>query len=222
VARRSSRSGSGKAWLVLLTLLLLAAAGGTGWWWFYARQAPHRGPDATAHATPTPLPPPSLAPQVVEQVATPESTLAPVASPTALVAVPATPALATPALATPTARAAAPPTPPTGEPRTLLSAGRFADAARAYAARAQAVRSRFTVQILVACSDETIQKALQSVPSEELYIIPVILKGRSCYRLCWGSYASAPLAEDAQRRLPEYFRQGGALPRVVPVAAILP
>lgn len=104
----------------------------------------------------------------------------------------------------------------------MLRAGRFGDAARSFATQARAARNRFTVQILVACADETVQKALQSVPSDELYIVPVTLKGRSCYRLCWGIYDTAALAEDGVQRVPDYFRQGGAAPRAVPIATILP
>ncbi len=78
------------------------------------------------------------------------------------------------------------------------------------------------MQLLVACSEETIQKAVAAVPADELLILPVSYKGRSCYRVCWGLYASEEQAAAAGRSLPEYFRRGGAIPKVSPVASLLP
>jgi hypothetical protein len=89
-------------------------------------------------------------------------------------------------------------------------------------ARLRGLGSRHTVQILVACSEETIQKALASVPSTELFIVPVRHRGRDCHRLCWGIYDTPEAAALADRQLPSYFRQGGAVPRVVTVVSILP
>jgi hypothetical protein len=78
------------------------------------------------------------------------------------------------------------------------------------------------VQILVACSEETVHKAVANVSSAELFIVPVKHRGRDCYRVCWGVYDTPAAAAEADRRLPPYFRQGGAHPRVVLVAAVLP
>jgi septal ring-binding cell division protein DamX len=106
--------------------------------------------------------------------------------------------------------------------RALLRERRYVDAGRAFAAEARTQRSRYTIQVLVACSDETLDKTLQGVGGEEWFIVPVLFKGRACHRLCWGTYSTPSAAEDAQSRLPEYFRSGGAVPRVVPLATILP
>ena len=107
--------------------------------------------------------------------------------------------------------------------RGLLERGDLAQAARGFAANVRAAPGRtFSVQILVACSDETVQKAVQNVPAPELYILPVNFKGRSCYRVCWGIYDSETGAESATRSVPDYFRKGGAAPKVVPTAGILP
>ena len=70
---------------------------------------------------------------------------------------------------------------------------------------------RFSLQVLVACAPENVQKAVTAVPAEELFILPVNVKGRACYRLCWGVYDSRPAAEAALSGLPSYFRQGGAV-----------
>jgi hypothetical protein len=74
----------------------------------------------------------------------------------------------------------------------------------------------------VACDPENVQKAVSAVPSEQLFLLPVNVKGRACYRLCWGVYDSRAAAEAALPGLPSYFRQGGAAPRLSPLAELLP
>lgn len=107
--------------------------------------------------------------------------------------------------------------------RGLLERGDLVQAARGFAANVKAAPGRaFSVQILVACSDETVQKAVQNVPDPEMYILPVNFKGRSCYRVCWGIYDSEAKAESATRSVPDYFRKGGASPKVVPTSNLLP
>jgi hypothetical protein len=44
---------------------------------------------------------------------------------------------------------------------------------------------------------ETLRKLEHVVPADELYILPVSYKGRSCYRLCWGVYRNEPEAASA-------------------------
>jgi septal ring-binding cell division protein DamX len=112
---------------------------------------------------------------------------------------------------------------PAGDPHALLAQGALPEAARAFAAQiAPMARGRFTVQVLVACAPETVQKAVSAVPSQELLVLPVDLKGRACYRLGWGIHDSRPAAEAALRSLPSYFRQGGLSPRVSPLVELLP
>jgi septal ring-binding cell division protein DamX len=97
------------------------------------------------------------------------------------------------------------------------------EAARAFASSlAPEARGRFSLQVLVACAPENVQKAVSAVPADELFILPVNVKGRSCYRLCWGVYDGRPAAEAALGGLPSYFRQGGATPRPSPLVDLLP
>jgi hypothetical protein len=174
--------------------------------------------------------------------ATPARTPAPVAAPTASASVspdrPTTPAPTPTAGASPAAPVTTMPSPPprvtpvpapTASPRpaatadahSLLQNGSYSEAAQAFASGLKISGARFSIQILVACSTETIQKANQSVPGDELYILPVSYKGRNCYRICWGSYPTEEAAAAALRALPEYFRRGGATPKVVPTAGML-
>jgi hypothetical protein len=76
--------------------------------------------------------------------------------------------------------------------------------------------------LLVACSEETLQKASQAVNAQELFILPVEYRGRSCYRVLWGVYDSEASARLATGTVPDYFRRGGATPKAVATATIVP
>ena len=69
-------------------------------------------------------------------------------------------------------------------------------------------RGRFSLQVLVACAPENVQKAVSAVPAQELFILPVNVKGRACYRLCWGVYDGRPAAEAALASLPVVLPAG--------------
>jgi len=174
-------------------------------------------PTPAASVTPTTgsalTPPPAAAP-----VPAPGATPTPTASPALTAIAKATPAPASPG-------AAAKPGPPGSavDARALMRQGALSDAARAFAASlTPGARSRFSLQVLVACAPENVQKAIAAVPRDELFIVPVSVKGKECYRVCWGEYESRPAAEAALRTLPAYFRQGGAAPRLAPLAELLP
>jgi hypothetical protein len=79
----------------------------------------------------------------------------------------------------------------------------------------------FTIQLLVACSNETVDKAVQAAGGAELFIVPVSYRGRDCLRLCWGLYDDERRASSALRSMPDYFVKGGARPRVVPASELL-
>jgi septal ring-binding cell division protein DamX len=103
-----------------------------------------------------------------------------------------------------------------------LRKGEFGTAAQGFLSEVKRAGPRFSVQVLVACSTDTIQKAIDRAPSDELFILPVNYHGKSCYRMCWGLYDSADRATAAMQSMPAYFRQGGATPKVSPAAALLP
>jgi len=197
-----------------LGLVGLAVAAGAGYYFLVLRPAQAApvvvGPRATpaSVATPTTMP---AAPNP-----SPEATLPPATA--------AAPPSTAPPVPPPTTPPRAEATPPGGgDALGLLRSGAFADAASGFAADLRGkARGRYSVQLLVACSEETIQKAVAAVPADELFILPVNYKGRSCYRVCWGLYASEEQAATAGRSLPEYFRRGGATPKVSPVASLLP
>jgi hypothetical protein len=124
---------------------------------------------------------------------------------------------------TPPSPAAARPEPGAAlaEARALLHNGSYAEAARRFEGAVH-TGANHTILILVACSTETIQKATEAVPAQELFILPTSYKGKSCYRMCWGLYDSEERAASALRSLPDYFRNGGARPKVSTLSSLLP
>ena len=211
--------------------LALGAAGlvvvaGAGYYFLVLRPAQAA---EVARASPATQPPPSIAPAGApvegagSSAAPGPSATPPLAATLAPVTVAPRPSATPPPPPITTARASAPPAASGGDARGLLRAGGYAGAARAFAAELQkGARGKHTVQLLVACSEETVQKAVAAVPADDLFILPVNYKGRACYRLCWGVYRSEPEAASAEGSLPDYFRRGGATPKVSPLADLLP
>jgi septal ring-binding cell division protein DamX len=235
--RRVPDSRRGPMLLMLAAVLLAVAAGG----WFYRNRLPGRlGRLASATADPTPPAAKPLPTTLSPVVTLPAAEASPAATPIAPVAVPATlrpaPASMAPAATLPppttttTLRPAPAATPrptvaaaPAGDARALLRGARYPEAARAFAASVRgAGKGAAVVQLLIACSTETIQKAVDNASAPELLILPVNFKGRECYRLCWGLYSSESRASSAVRTVPEYFRNGGATPKVLGVSEVAP
>ncbi len=88
---------------------------------------------------------------------------------------------------------------------TLPAAPMSALAAEDLKARASADASRlardgkkYTVQLLVACRPETARRALKKAgQGNRLYLLSFPERGESCYRVCWGVYATAKDARSA-------------------------
>jgi hypothetical protein len=225
--RAPARTASaGRFRVPLIAIIVSSLLLGTVAAWYFLLRSPE-SPGDVASATPAPAiepeaptPAPTGVP-TVEPTAPPAPRAAPTATP-APVATPLPTPTPTPRPA-PTPRATAAGPPPAAEARSLLAQGALADAARAFAASmAPDARGRFSFQVLVACDPVNVQKAVNAVPAEELFILPVNVKGRACYRLCWGVYDGRPAAEAGLSGLPSYFRQGGAVPRLSPLAELLP
>jgi len=226
-AERGQGQGKGRRLVLLLAAAVVFLLGGG---LVLARW--YRGLEQTTRASrsvATPEPRPS-------QPASSPSPVAASASPTLPPATdrPSSPAVAVPSPALPSPKEPSPRplaspkvTPPATRPtladaRDLMKKGQFSEAAQGFAGQMSRSEGTFSVQLLVACSDETVQKAVDHVPSPELFIVPVNYKGKNCYRLCWGMYPSETQAASAVRTVPEYFRKGGANPKVVPTSAFLP
>ena len=142
-------------------------------------------------------------------------------------AAPATPAPDASA-ALPQVEAAAPPaaTPP---PAAAMTAPLAADPALAALAgraaedltRIGRARGSWTAQLVVACKPETVDRLVRkSGGASKLYVLPADVHGAACFRVCWGSYASASEAASA-KDLPAPLR-GAEGVRAVLVAKVLP
>jgi septal ring-binding cell division protein DamX len=234
--RRPARSQGSPVVLIALAAGAIALVAGGSWYYLNQVQvtpvarAPVSPPPSPIAATPTPQSSP--APVASAETASPTPTVPSVgATPPPASALPQS----TPApQSTPTPRATPTPKPlptpavtpldngPVTEARSLMRQGSFGPAAKGFAANVKAASgSPFTIQLLVACSNETVQKALERVTADDLYILPVSYKGKSCNRICWGLYRDETGADSAVASLPEYFRQNGATPKVVRTTTLL-
>lgn len=238
--RPPRRSGGGlRLPLIVAALLLVVAGGGAAWHYLglgapgaNAVVSPPTGPAVTPPTRQPPVPSPESAATIepsLEPEQVPPSMAPPATSDPPAAAQTPRPAVTAPRIV-PSAGPAATPTTPmaAGTPtmataRTLLRQGRLSEAANGFVTNLrQTPAGSFSIQLLVACSSDTVEKALANVAAPDLYILPVNYKGRPCYRVCWGLFESEMRADSAVHALPEYFRKGGASPRVVPTSGLLP
>jgi septal ring-binding cell division protein DamX len=225
--------------VILIALAAGAIALVAGGSWYYLNQVQATPVKRATVTPPSPSPVAATAlpvqPSPIPSASADPASPSPGAQPSAAPAVAATPPPASPLpQATPTPRPTPPPKPvatpavtaldngPVTEARSLMRKGSFGAAAKGFAANVKAATaSPFTIQLLVACSNETVQKALERVTADDLYILPVSYKGKSCNRICFGLYADEARADSAIASLPEYFRQNGATPKVVKTTTLL-
>jgi septal ring-binding cell division protein DamX len=214
---------------------LLAAAGllAAVWWWMSgsepppppakppARQAaPPSAPSTApvtlaAPATPSPEPPrtvPSTAPAAPG--APPVTGVPPTRAATA--AAPAQPDAAKP----PPARAAQPSAEILGSDRYrtafgVYKAGDLDGAAAMWEAQLAEHRKAYTLQLMTACSSETVRDAQRALSTQQLYLVAMKVKGRNCFRVCIGTFDSREAAGRALAALPSTYRSAGASVRSV-------
>jgi hypothetical protein len=101
--------------------------------------------------------------------------------------------------------------------RAELDAGSYAAAAKGWA---QVFRSgpapAFTLQIAIACQEETLRKAAhRTAGSDQFFVLPFALQGKVCYRLCWGNFPTLEAAQSARSSIPPSFIEEGGHPIVV-------
>jgi septal ring-binding cell division protein DamX len=225
ISRPSRRQRSFPVVPVALAAALVVGSGAAAWY-FYGRP-PQAAPSPKPLARPTPrsvVPTATAAaasPAPVQTTPSPEAASATAPPPTAAPATP--PPTAPPVVAVTPTPAPAPAAGGMAEASQLLERRDYPGAARAFVASIRTTpQARYSVQLLVACADETVDKALANASAPELFILPVSYKGRSCYRLCWGLYDSEARADTALSSVPAYFREGGAKPKVAATSVLLP
>jgi len=240
--RKRHQRDNRKLFVGLGTGVLVLGVLAGGWIWSnWANGAPRKaaanppvGPSATPAVSPAAASPALTSAASASPQTAPSSTPTPAAASGKPAAPSPSPSAAPATVATaPTPKPApetAPPKPepttapkPTGlgEARSLLRKGQFDEAARQFQSHLKASKASHSVQILLACSTDTLRKAVSAVQADDLYVLPVHYKGKDCYRLGWGFYESEAKANAGARGVPDYFRQGGARPKVVPLAELL-
>ncbi len=77
---------------------------------------------------------------------------------------------------------------------------------------------RYAVQLELACETPTLEKAWSwDRPPGTMWLLTTTYRGRTCFRVMWGRFASLPEARDAKARVPEFFTEPGNRPAVVSV-----
>jgi hypothetical protein len=103
-------------------------------------------------------------------------------------------------------------------------AGDFSGAAKLWRPRwTDARQGSFTLQVLMACESATLRRMRDQVSaSERLFLAPVQVKERSCYKVLWGTYPGRAQAEAAIPTVPAFFTSGGDRPWPVPLSTLEP
>ena len=203
-AKAKSRSG---LLIALLAVVLLAGAAYGGWMWWQSRET-GRG-DEVAHA---PSPPATTsAPAATE-------TDAPAPQPTdtgTIVEIPTTGSATSSALATkpPVTATVAPPATQPAEVASTPQRARYLDMAQRAAANPQ---GNFAIQLAIVCQESNVDKAMRA-GGEQVWLLPISVRGQACFRLMYGHYQSREAATAAvASELPRVLREDGAVPVPIP------
>jgi septal ring-binding cell division protein DamX len=121
------------------------------------------------------------------------------------------------------------PAPPSPAPEPPLSPalrdvkdGNVANAATFWKHELQQHKSRFTIQLVIACESKTVLDAFETLQySSDAAVVPLKFQGRSCYRVVYGIYPSKDAADRAASDLPAVFLRQTSPASSVPVSKIL-
>lgn len=80
-------------------------------------------------------------------------------------------------------------------------------------------QSHYTVQILIACQEETIKKLKKQYPSFDFWFIPITFQGKPCYKLFYESFKNKEEAQKAKDSLPKEILKDK--PQLVPISSAL-
>lgn len=222
--------------VIAVVLLGVVAAG--GWMAYKAQSRPEPPPLVVATPSPSPLPslaaveggaPPAVLPSPAPSAPAVKAVITPIPAtmPAPRAAEKATPSPAPKSTPAPAPAVAVQATPaaaavrPSGGGYEALKAGRLAEAAAGFESLAQARSADFSVQLLVACSPQTIEKAIQNDSSTDLFILPATIAGKPCHRLMRGFFKTNAEATQAVASLPGYYVAEGAKPKAVLVKSVL-
>jgi hypothetical protein len=166
-------------------------------------------PSPSPQASPTAIPVPTPVPTAVAKAAPGKPAPKPTAAPP------------TKAPATATRKTTAPKAPaPTPVP-VAVGADRKAWLDRAEASRrrlASEPGTRYAVQLLLACEVPTLEDAFRNDrPAGTMWVLATDHKGRACFRVLWGRYATVEEARKGKDGVPQHFVSPGNKPAVIGV-----
>jgi len=79
--------------------------------------------------------------------------------------------------------------------------------------------ARYAIQLELACETETLEKAFAwDRPAGTMWLLTTSHRGRTCFRVLWGHYATLAQAQAARAQIPGFFVVPGNRPVPVPVA----
>lgn len=82
--------------------------------------------------------------------------------------------------------------------------------------------SHSTIQLMLACEKETLEKLYQLQGAREnLWLLPYLFRGRRCFKVFWGLYPQKDQAQKAYQSLPGILRQEPSPPQVVTLQTAL-
>jgi septal ring-binding cell division protein DamX len=78
--------------------------------------------------------------------------------------------------------------------------------------------ARYAVQLELACEIETLEKAWAwDKPAGTMWLLTTPYRGRTCFRVLWGHYATLAQAQAARAKIPSFFVVPGNRPVAVSV-----
>jgi septal ring-binding cell division protein DamX len=78
--------------------------------------------------------------------------------------------------------------------------------------------ARYAVQLELACEIETLDKAWAwDKPAGTMWLLTTQYRGRTCFRVLWGRYATVSQAQAARAKIPSFFVVPGNRPVAVSV-----
>jgi septal ring-binding cell division protein DamX len=122
---------------------------------------------------------------------------------------PETDVAAAPAVERPAPREARSVTASGGGVAELVTSGRLAEATDRSSSRWAGAPGNWTLQVLFACQEGTVQRAFTQVADDRLGVLPASHEDRSCWRLVWDTYPSRSAAIGGTSDVPAYFRDAG-------------
>jgi preprotein translocase subunit SecG len=105
--------------------------------------------------------------------------------------------------------------------KSLMDAGNYQVAAQRWKESFKG-STLYTLSVEIACSRESITKIYGFDPKlENLFVLPKMVKDKSCFRVCWGTFPDAQTARNKINTLPAYYRSQAPAPEPVLLKTIL-